>query len=121
HVHAEEATERSQHERRDADAPPLRHRLVGGQRGVAVGAREEVADVAIRAVLEVAAEPLDATVDAHGFVDRARAEPSAAAAEESHLPVGGAPAVADPASPEDVPPPDGVAVARATGCGRARD
>src|SRR5207247_4650302 len=89
----------------------LRQGFVGGERGVAVGARLEVADVAIGAVLEVTDQPLDAAIHAHRLVDRARHEPSAAAAEEADLPVGIKPAVADPAPPEDVAPGHGATVA----------
>src|SRR3989442_16006884 len=53
-VHAEEPPEGAEHEGAHARRPPLRHRLLGGERGVTPGTRQEVADVAIRAVLQVA-------------------------------------------------------------------
>src|SRR5947207_4119965 len=57
-VHGQEAPERPQQEVADARAPSLSHGFVGGERGVAVGASQEAADVAYRAVLVVTDRPL---------------------------------------------------------------
>src|SRR5262249_29595638 len=78
----------------------------------AVRAREEVADVAIRAVLEMPGQPLDTTLHGHRLVDRACAEAAARPSEEPQLPVRIEAAVTHPAAPEDVAPRDGVAVGR---------
>src|SRR5438477_613184 len=96
------SVERSGSRPAPSQSAALGNGLVGGERGVAVRAGEKVADIAIRAVLEVAGQPLDAAIHAHRLVDGARAEAPARALKEAHLPVGVEPAVADPAAPEDV-------------------
>src|SRR3972149_5992849 len=78
---------------RPPPAPPPPRR---GERGIPVGALEEVGDVAVAPVDERAREAAHPALDPHGLVDRPLDEPAATAAEEAEPPGGGEGAAAGP-------------------------
>ena len=94
----------------DRNRPRGPHPFLGGERGVAVGARQEVGRVAIAPVDERPLEAADAARDRDRLVDGALAEPRKASSKEPELPVGPETAVADPPPPEDVAAGRAVAV-----------
>src|SRR5206468_5212778 len=86
HVHGQESARRSQDEVAQPDARAASRPLLGGERRVPVGAREEIRHVTVAPVNQRRRETPDAPRHRERFVDGALAEPSAPSAEEPEVP-----------------------------------
>src|SRR5262249_15642161 len=95
--------------------------LLGGQARVAVGAREEVGDVAVAPVHERPTAATDRARHLDRLVHGALDEPAAAPAEEAQPPVGPEAAVPDPPPTEEGGPRPAIAVVRPVGLQHAAD